>query len=343
MNKDILELNNIKKVYTDIAQEYFRNNRFFLYKDDLEYRQKIYNNKIKPNNIREITCKSLCDIIKTKLNCYGYDISIIETPSIVFNHFDIEIKINNNKYLFDPLKDLVFAKYGLNLENFCTQKKLQSLNNYININKYHYLQNNSVDNIIYEKYKNLNNETIFKDLNIQKEDTIPDLLIYLNYIYNDLLERNVKINYYSGKDNVYGLYFFDSNIFNIENGNKKILREKEWKDYSNNINIFKKSDNQYLTNIRENSLSPLVYNNYINKMFNELEIMYQNNALNLYDYTYFGENEIIIKGLCELRINYDNYKIFITKQGKTYELICDFDVYQLKEKKKNEKILIRKH
>ena len=124
-NGDMHELALVRYVMKEASKFFYRDYTFFLNKENIDDRDTMYNRKIDLNDIRDfsIVCKSYCDVIKELLNgLYGIDSEVISAFNDRFRHVDLLIKTKTgNRYIVDPLTDLVEMQVGLKTNNFASK------------------------------------------------------------------------------------------------------------------------------------------------------------------------------------------------------------------------------
>ena len=129
-NGDKYELAIVRYVMREASRIFYRDYTFFLNKENINDRDSIYNKKIDLSDVKDfsIVCKSYCDVIKQLLNqLYGIDSEVISTFNDQFRHVDLMIKTKTgNRYIVDPLTDLVEMQVGLRTNNFASKEYYES-------------------------------------------------------------------------------------------------------------------------------------------------------------------------------------------------------------------------
>lgn len=128
---DLYEMAIVRYVMKEISKIFYRDYTFFLDKENVNARNDIYNKEIDLNNIQDfnIVCKSYCNIIKEVLKKnYEIDSELVSPFDDKFRHVDLIIKTKKgNRYIVDPLTDLIEMQVGLRTNNFASKKYYDSL------------------------------------------------------------------------------------------------------------------------------------------------------------------------------------------------------------------------
>lgn len=128
---DTHELAIIRYVMKEVSKIFYRDYTFFLNKENVNDRDYIYNKKIDLTNIENfnIVCKSYCNVIKELLKqIYNIDSELISPFDDRFRHVDLLIKTKSgNRYIVDPLTDLIEMQVGLRTNNFASKRYYDSL------------------------------------------------------------------------------------------------------------------------------------------------------------------------------------------------------------------------
>mgnify|MGYP004638868195 CR=1 FL=1 len=193
-SSEIFELAIIKCVLIELSKICSRDDRFFLFKENLAIRRKIYNKKLtlKKRNIK-VSCKSYNLLIKDILKELGINIKLFSLGKDEFKHYGIIYENKNNKYYIDPLHDLINLKIGAQTEYFGI--KYKAVEDLTVINKEKQQEINNVINYDDSRYSEFlstisKNESVC-DL-IRKIQThcpmtsVADFIIYLNKIMDDI-------------------------------------------------------------------------------------------------------------------------------------------------------------
>lgn len=179
------ELAITKMVCKEVSKYYYRDERFFLFKEDLNIREEIYKKEIN-NNELNVTCNSLCKLIKKILKeKYNIDSELITIYTDKYAHIDLLIKCKNNKkYIINPLMDLINFKVGKKNIYFATKESYDMYKE--KINELLYLSDSEIQ-MIDNSIKYPQNGVYFEDVN--KSDILNDETIIktINYI---LTNRN---------------------------------------------------------------------------------------------------------------------------------------------------------
>lgn len=205
-DRELKDLAIIKHVLIKLSQVCIRDDLFFLYKEDLFLRRKIYNKRVSLNEHKntKISCKSYCILIQKVLKHLRVRTVLFSAGKDEFKHFAL-IYINGvKKYYIDPLHDLVNFKVGADSQFFCSKyDKIPSLTV---LKK---AQHREIDKIIgfREKYNSflltIKKNVIFGDVSeiikfIMLNSnffSVADTIIFLNKVINDtdLLKYKEKI------------------------------------------------------------------------------------------------------------------------------------------------------
>ncbi len=128
---DTRELAIIRYVMKEVSKIFYRDYTFFLNKENVNDRDYIYNKKNDLTNIENfnIVCKSYCNVIKELLKQnYNIDSELISPFDDRFRHVDLLIKTKSgNRYIVDPLTDLIEMQVGLRTNNFASKRYYDSL------------------------------------------------------------------------------------------------------------------------------------------------------------------------------------------------------------------------
>lgn len=123
--RDKFEIAITRNTLKGLSSIFYRDYTFFLSKENLIDRKGIYNKKVDIANIKDfsIVCKTYCEIIKNILK-ENYDINseLISPFSDEFRHIDLMITTKaGERYIIDPLSDLVEMQVGLKTNNFASK------------------------------------------------------------------------------------------------------------------------------------------------------------------------------------------------------------------------------
>lgn len=130
-NGDMYELALVRYVMKEAASLFYRDYTFFLNKENIKARDSIYNRDIDLTDVNDfsIVCKSYCNTIRDLLKqLYNIDSEVISSCDDRFRHVDLLIKTNDgNRYIVDPLTDLVEMQVGMKTNNFASRKYYESV------------------------------------------------------------------------------------------------------------------------------------------------------------------------------------------------------------------------
>ena len=190
---EVYELAIIKYMLIELSKICSRDDRFFLYKEDLLKRRKIYNRKLQLNksNIK-VSCKSYNLLIKNILKKLGIKIDLFSLGKDEFKHYALIYEHKNAKYYIDPLHDLVNLKIGADTEYFgveckkCSNFTILTKEQACEINKIIKFENlycgllREVNKNIYT-YDKIKSIIEYSNLN-----SVADLIILLNKVFTDI-------------------------------------------------------------------------------------------------------------------------------------------------------------
>lgn len=204
-NGDIYELAIVRYVMKEAARIFYRDYTFFLDKENINDRDEIYNKEIDLNNIEDfnIVCKSYCYIIKELLKQnYNINSELISPFEDKFRHVDLLIKTkNSNRYIVDPLTDLIEMQVGLRTNNFASKKHYDTIYKGI-IEDVSFLNDKEleeIDNKIDYKNNNVYLDDFFKLLK-KKFDNIEEILKKDERISSNLLGKEYKGEQFSDNE-----------------------------------------------------------------------------------------------------------------------------------------------
>lgn len=128
---DIYDLAIVRYVMKEAAKIFYHDYTFFLDKENLNAREKIYDKETDVGNLQDfsVVCKSYCNIIKEILEKnYGISSSLVSPSNDKFRHVDLLITTTNgHHYIVDPLTDLVEMQLGLKTKNFASKSNYDKL------------------------------------------------------------------------------------------------------------------------------------------------------------------------------------------------------------------------
>ena len=112
----------IKYVLVKLSNICSRDDRFFLFKENIALRRKIYNKHLFLNKKRIfVSCKSYCLLVQKILKELGVETTLFSAGQDEFKHFALLYIYENKKYYIDPLHDLVNFKIGAKTQYFCSE------------------------------------------------------------------------------------------------------------------------------------------------------------------------------------------------------------------------------
>ena len=124
---DEYELATIRYILKEASKLFYRDNTFFLNKEEIKKRSSIYNKKINPRKADDfsIVCKSYCVIIRDILkNKYDIETELISPFDDELKHIDLLLTTKKgNRYIIDPLMDLEKMQVGLKTDFFASEEK----------------------------------------------------------------------------------------------------------------------------------------------------------------------------------------------------------------------------
>lgn len=128
---DIYDLAIVRYVMKEASKIFYHDYSFFLDKENLKIRERIYNKEPDVGNLQDfsVVCKSYCNIIKEILEKnYGICSKLVSPSTDEFRHVDLLVTTaNGNKYIIDPLTDLVAMQLGLKTKNFASKSNYDKL------------------------------------------------------------------------------------------------------------------------------------------------------------------------------------------------------------------------
>lgn len=208
ISTELKSLTIIKYVLVKLSRICSRDDRFFLYKENLALRRKIYNRKLRYNkkNIK-VSCKSFCCFIQEILNKLEIKTLLFSPGQDEFRHYVLIYSGKSKNYFIDPLLDLVNFKIYSEAQFFCTEYE-----KFPNVCALSTSENNIINSIINYKPKDYNNILKFEktnktnnvlDLLLSKTKesmlySVSDLVIYLNKVIDNTikeLKEKISISY----------------------------------------------------------------------------------------------------------------------------------------------------
>ena len=225
------------------------------------------------------------------------------------------------------------------MQYFGSIKKLDNLSKVTSVDEYNYLtitEDNTINNLmsyapnnekIYNDYINKDIEYIFYNIPIVPNSSITDNAIYLNFVLNNLLGLNIKINTFRYfNEYKFGLYFvYNHNYYVLLKGKKYIMNFERWKNLSQKIKV----NQSYFSNnlnvlLSENPYNPIFYNSFVNKY---VDMCFKNKVV---DSVEFKNNVLCLYGVKNICIFYENYVLNLIINGKRYYLNYHLDDIAIK-------------
>lgn len=287
---DTHELAIIRYVMKEMSKIFYRDYTFFLDKENLSDRDHIYNKEIDLTNIQDfnIVCKSYCNVIRKLLKQnYNIDSELISPFDDKFRHIDLLIKTKSgNRYIVDPLTDLIEMQVGMRTHNFASKRYYESFYNGI------------LKNISFLEEKEL--EKIDEQINYKNNGLYLDDLLKLLKIKLDNFEKILQTDELSS-----------TNILDKKYEKNKISD-------SELINLKLKYISKYLNNRKNlNGIVDLLMfsNIVIKKLFSEKD------QEKIHSYSFFvEERDLKDTNLKNILINKESRKrgIYISFNGKNY-------------------------
>lgn len=233
---DLYDLALVRYVMREAAKIFYRDYTFFLNKENINDRDEIYNKAFDLKDIQEfsIVCKSYCNIIQEILK-QNYDIEseLISPYDDKFRHVDLLIKTKNgNRYIVDPLTDLIEMQVGMRTNNFASREHYDTLYAGV-LDNIHFLQENELEEID-DKIGYKNNGVYLDDFLEQIKNKFDNYDIEK---FSDDEKINMKLQfiarYLNNRQNIRG--FVDFSMF-AKIVIKKIFTESEQEKIS--VNMF---------------------------------------------------------------------------------------------------------
>lgn len=209
MSMELKDLAIIKYVLIKLSNICSRDDRFFLYKENISLRRKIYNKHLIFNKKGiKISCRSYCIFVQKILKKLEINTILFSAGKDEFKHFALIYAHKNKKYYIDPLHDLVNLKIGAKTQYFCYKyDKIHDLTD-LNIE-----QHEKINKIIgYKEQYNDFLKTLPSNLKLCDIDDIiknnilssslvsaSDFIIFLNKFVNDSIlskyKEKIKVSY----------------------------------------------------------------------------------------------------------------------------------------------------
>lgn len=210
INEDVLKItskNNIDKLamakllYISACKYLYRNEEFFLFKENLKLRNEIYNKSIDYTNMinGSITCKSFCELMAIVYQSYGIKNNIIEDVHKRYTHNKMAIYVAGKRYLIDPLMDLLNVKIkdglkffgSIPLDNNCTYSLISDEHNK-KIDATIGYDSMAYQKFIEKKYTCLD-EILHEMKYIDSSISTVEIKMILKKVFSDLNIKNLKI------------------------------------------------------------------------------------------------------------------------------------------------------
>lgn len=178
---DKKELALVRMVMKKLSNLFYRDYTFFLYKENLKERKSLYDKKFNLENVEDfsIVCKNYCEIIQQLLKKeFDIDSELISPFSDEFKHIDLLITTKGgNRYIVDPLSDLVEMQVGLRTNNFASEKYYNET--YLGI----------LDNISFlndKELEDIDDKIKYKNGDIYLDDILEQLKVYFDNNFSSI-------------------------------------------------------------------------------------------------------------------------------------------------------------
>ena len=337
----------VKMIYIESAKYFYRDELFFLFKEDLKLRNTIYNKEIDFNNLStgNITCNSYCKIL-----CYLFDFYNIENKKIDYDckrYIHTKI-IVDNKYIIDPLVDLINVKMHTKLSSFgekeanyteITEATNQLINQAINYDE------NKYERVLERIKEKLSISSMLDNLKyINDVGGIVDLKMILNKVIKDLSLNYKTTDYFVDVENIKDLWlisFLNSDLKRkrgiiIEKENViylvslgfnylKMLRS-DWNNIVNN-NLIK--ENKFISikcikYLKEHNLDEeIIHNRWVLKLLKNLEEKLAKTSEELINYITITNDSLLIEYNCSLCIYIENNELHLYDNIKNNDFVID--------------------
>lgn len=366
------ELALVRMICIEMSKYYYRDEIFFLFKENLEERKNIYNNK-QSFDYQQVTCKSLCEILEYILSEY-FDLNgkITSYFSDQFAHKDVVLTTKNNKkYIINPLMDLVEYKVGHKTTNFASKKMADIYRN--KIPDIDYITDEKlleIDKIIgyveNDKYKNINDlkcdsieEAIDAILtNKGYLNGIVDLKIFASLKIKKILSENTNIeDIYVDTNDKNSSFTSKLNFCNNNRGRGLIVKDgeyiylfpynngvmkytlKEWEKaiMDNNIHVNRYAHVDNLNTLKKMNIDRnILHNREFLKVFSYYEKLCLSNEENIMDYIDYSKKYIRVKYECDILFYIEGNQMikidYINKTKSNYSFI-DEDIVSINSKR----------
>lgn len=178
---DKKELALVRMVMKKLSNLFYRDYTFFLYKENLKERKSLYDKKFNLENVEDfsIVCKNYCEIIQQLLKKeFDIDSELISPFSDEFKHIDLLITTKGgNRYIVDPLSDLVEMQVGLRTNNFASEKYYNET--YLGI----------LDNISFlndKELEDIDDKIKYKNGDMYLDDILEQLKVYFDNNFSSI-------------------------------------------------------------------------------------------------------------------------------------------------------------
>ena len=334
-----------KMIYIESAKYFYRDELFFLFKEDLKLRNKIYNKEIDFNNLNNgnITCNSYCKIL-----CYLFSLYNIESKKIDYDfkrYIHTKIMVDN-KYIIDPLVDLINVKMCARLSSFCEKEhgysEIREEYNKI-INQAIDYDENKYEKVLNKIKENLSISSMLDNLDyIKNVGGIVDLKMILNKFIKDLSLNYKTTDYFVDVENIKDLWLNDflnndlkrkrgiiiegeNDIYIVSlNFKYKKISCNEW-NYIVNNNLIK--ENKFINikcikYLKENNLDEeIVHNRWVLKLLKKFEEKAEKNNEELIDYITITNNSLLIEYNCSICIYIENSELHLYDNIKNNDFV----------------------
>lgn len=348
-NIDLTLINNLESKYRELAiakmvsmevsKKYFRDETFFLFKENLIQREIIYNKELSEEEFN-VTCISICKVMKKILkDFFGIDTELVTLSKDKYAHIDLMLICNDGKkYILNPLMDLIDFKVRKKTTYFATKFSADMYREkFPDISFLTEEEIMQIDN----KINYLIDGRYFVDIHRYNEINEKNLLEVINYILSNRLYINGIVDLkmfassqirkaFDKKINVDDFYFYK----NAEDFNSLEFCDADGKqrglliEYGSNVYIFPTHDNSYLemsanewhTLVNKNQIiinkfivldklnnlkqfhtdRNIIHNKIFLKIFKEYENMAKKDNKNILDFISYTSNSINIKFNCDL-------------------------------------------
>ena len=335
----------VKMIYIESAKYFYRDELFFLFKENLKLRNDIYNRDIDFNDLNNgnIICNSYCKIL-----CYLFDIYNIDNKKIDYDckrYIHTKI-IVDNKYIIDPLADLINVKMHTKLSSFCEKEEgyseiIETDNQLINqtIN----YDNNEYDRVLARIKNDLSINAMLDNLTyINNVGGIVDLKMILNKVIKDLSLNYKTTDYFVDIENITDLWLYK--FLNNDSKRKRgIIIENEYDVYlvSLNFEYIELSRNDWDNIVNNNSIKEnkfinikcikylkehnideeIIHNRWVLKLLKNLEEKAKKNNAELINYMTITNNNLLIEYNCSLCIYIENNELHLYDNIKNNDFV----------------------